>query len=150
MFLTARPGDEHPDRIASPLIDEMRRRGVRPVANLSAMGVETRDDISLRRVEQYLEDSGLASRTYAQTRRTSEDRPLRGDATGWRLCENPNQEVGDASVQPTKATAAISQIPQPAGWGSFTVSLKHCEGQGLERTPTCRLEDSEDASSVVL
>jgi hypothetical protein len=22
--------------------------------------------------------------------------------------------------QPTRATAAISQIPQPAGWGSFT------------------------------
>ncbi len=82
VFLIARPGDEHPDGVASPLIDEMKRQGVRHVVNLSAMGVETRDDISLRRVELYLEDSGLASGTCAQTRRTPEDRPLRGDATG--------------------------------------------------------------------
>lgn len=59
VFLIARPGDEHPDRVASPLIDELKRQRVRHVVNLSAMGVETRDDISLRRVELYLEDSGI-------------------------------------------------------------------------------------------
>ena len=37
-----------------------------------------------------------------------------------RLCENPNREVGDASVQPTRSAAASPGIPQPAGWGSFT------------------------------
>jgi hypothetical protein len=57
VFLIARPGDEDPDRVASSLIDEMKRQGVRHV-NLSAMGIETRDGIGLRRPELYLGDSG--------------------------------------------------------------------------------------------
>src|SRR5437762_5155230 len=59
VFLIARPGDDHPDRVAFALIDEMRRREVRLVVDLSAMGVESRDDIALRKVERYLEDSGI-------------------------------------------------------------------------------------------
>ena len=35
VFLIARPGDDHADRVAFPLIDEMRRAGVRHVVNLS-------------------------------------------------------------------------------------------------------------------
>lgn len=59
VFLIARPGDDHADRVALPLIDEMKRQGVRQVVNLSAMGVETRDDMALRKVERYLEASGI-------------------------------------------------------------------------------------------
>jgi uncharacterized protein YbjT (DUF2867 family) len=59
VFLIARPGDDHADLVAYPLIDEMKRRGVRQVVNLSAMGVESRDDFALRKVERYLEDSGV-------------------------------------------------------------------------------------------
>lgn len=60
VFLIARPGDEQADRVALPLIAELRRRGVRRVVNLSALGAETRDDFSLRKVERALEDSGIA------------------------------------------------------------------------------------------
>ncbi len=59
VFLIARPGDEHADRVALPLIDEMKRQGVRHVVNLSAMGAELRSGFALRKVEVYLEDSGL-------------------------------------------------------------------------------------------
>jgi uncharacterized protein YbjT (DUF2867 family) len=59
VFLIARPGDHHADRVAFPLIDEMKRAGVRQVVNLSAMGVESQDDFALRKVERYLEDSGI-------------------------------------------------------------------------------------------
>jgi uncharacterized protein YbjT (DUF2867 family) len=60
VFLIARPGDERADQFSTPLIDEMKRQEVRHVVNLSAMGAETRDDFSLRKVELYLEASGLA------------------------------------------------------------------------------------------
>jgi uncharacterized protein YbjT (DUF2867 family) len=59
VFLIARPGDDHADLVAYPLIDEMKRQGVRQVVNLSAMGAESRDDFALRKVERYLEDSGV-------------------------------------------------------------------------------------------
>lgn len=59
VFLIARPGDDHTDRVAFPVIDEIKRQRVRHVVNLSAMGVETRDDMALRKVERYLEDSGV-------------------------------------------------------------------------------------------
>jgi uncharacterized protein YbjT (DUF2867 family) len=59
VFLIARPGDDHADRVAFPLIDEMKQQGVRHVVNLSAMGVETLDDFALRKVERYLEESGI-------------------------------------------------------------------------------------------
>jgi uncharacterized protein YbjT (DUF2867 family) len=60
VFLIARPGDEHPERVAEPLIEAMRRAGVRHVVNLTALGVESRNDITLRKVELLLEASGLA------------------------------------------------------------------------------------------
>jgi uncharacterized protein YbjT (DUF2867 family) len=59
VFLMARPGDEQADRVAFPLIDEMKRQRIRHVVNLTAMGAETREDFALRKVERYLEDSGL-------------------------------------------------------------------------------------------
>ena len=60
VFLVARPGDDEPQRFAIPLIDEMRAAGVRRVVDLSAMGIETREDLGLRKVERHLEASGLA------------------------------------------------------------------------------------------
>lgn len=59
VFLSARPGDEQADRVAIPLIDAMRTTGVGHVVNLTAMGAETRDDFALRKVERYLEGSGI-------------------------------------------------------------------------------------------
>ncbi len=59
VFLIARPGDEQADRVAVPLIDEMRRQGVRHVANLTAMGVEMLEGMALKKVERHLEDSGI-------------------------------------------------------------------------------------------
>ena len=58
-----------------------------------------------------------------------------------RLCENPNREVGDASVQPTREAARRPQIPQPRGWGFFTLTYRKrgvsdtCLGWS-ERSPT--------------
>ena len=60
VFLMARPGDDHSDRLAIPLIDEMKRQGVQHVVDLSAFGAETRDDFALRKIEKYLEASGMA------------------------------------------------------------------------------------------
>jgi uncharacterized protein YbjT (DUF2867 family) len=59
VFLIARPGDDEPERVALPLVEEMRRRGVKQVANLSAMGAGERADFGLRKVELALEASGL-------------------------------------------------------------------------------------------
>src|SRR5439155_1415057 len=59
VFLIARPGDEQADRVAIPLIDEMKRQGVRHVVNLTAMGVEMLEGMALKKVERYLEDSGI-------------------------------------------------------------------------------------------
>ncbi|MHB1192893.1 MAG: SDR family oxidoreductase [Longimicrobiales bacterium] len=59
VLLMARPGDDEPQRLANPLIDEMRAVGVRHVVNLTAMGVETREDMGLRQVERHLEASGI-------------------------------------------------------------------------------------------
>jgi len=60
VFLIARPGDDHSDRLAIPLLDEMKRQNVRHVVNLSAYGAETRDDFALRKIEKHLEASGMA------------------------------------------------------------------------------------------
>ncbi len=59
-FLIARPGDERADAVALPLIEEMRRAGVRHLVNLTAMGVERLPDSALRRIELALEASGMA------------------------------------------------------------------------------------------
>jgi len=59
VFLIARPGDDHSDRVAVPLIEEMKRQSIRHVVDVTAMGVETRDDIALRKMEILLEESGI-------------------------------------------------------------------------------------------
>ncbi len=59
-FLMARPGDEEADRTAVPLIEAMKRQGVRCVVDLSAMGAEKMEGAALRKVERHLEGSGLA------------------------------------------------------------------------------------------
>jgi uncharacterized protein YbjT (DUF2867 family) len=59
-FLIARPGDEHSDRLALPLLDVMEKRGVRHVVNLSAMGAELRPSFALRKIELHLEASSMA------------------------------------------------------------------------------------------
>jgi uncharacterized protein YbjT (DUF2867 family) len=60
VFLMARPGDEHADRLAFPLIGAMERHGVRHVVDLSALGAEARPSFALRKVEQRLEASPMA------------------------------------------------------------------------------------------
>ncbi len=60
LFLMARPGDDHPETAALPLLDDAWRRGVRRVVDLSAMGAETEDAFGLRKVERALEASGFA------------------------------------------------------------------------------------------
>jgi len=59
VFLIARPGDEQPDKVAAPLIEEMKRQSIRHVVDITAMGVETRDDIALHKMEILLEESGI-------------------------------------------------------------------------------------------
>jgi uncharacterized protein YbjT (DUF2867 family) len=60
VFLMARPGDEHAEQFAVPLIDEMKRQGIRHVVNLSAYGTERQNDSALRKIEKHLEVSGMA------------------------------------------------------------------------------------------
>ena len=59
VFLMARPGDNHADKAAIPLIDLARREGVRLIVNLTAMGVEKDDTFTLRILEKYIEVSGI-------------------------------------------------------------------------------------------
>ena len=59
VFLIARPGDDHSDRVAVPFIDAAERHGARHVVNLTAMGTERREDFALRRIELHIEASGL-------------------------------------------------------------------------------------------
>ena len=59
VFLIARPGDEHADRLAFPLIEAMERHRVRHVVDLSALGAEARPAFALRKVEQRLETSPM-------------------------------------------------------------------------------------------
>lgn len=60
VLLMARPGDDDPARAAAPLVEEMAARGIRRVVNLTALGVERRDDLTLRQVELLLEEDGFA------------------------------------------------------------------------------------------
>ncbi len=59
IFLMVRPGDNHSDLAAKPLIDEARKNNVRRIADLTAMGVEDDEDFMLRKLEKYIEDSGI-------------------------------------------------------------------------------------------
>lgn len=60
LFLVARPGDDHPERVGEPLIAAAVGGGVRVVVTLSAMGVERDPDFGLRRLELLVESSGLS------------------------------------------------------------------------------------------
>jgi uncharacterized protein YbjT (DUF2867 family) len=59
IFLMARPGDNQSDKAAMPLIDEAKKKGVRLIVNLTAMGVERDDSFPLRILEKYVEASGI-------------------------------------------------------------------------------------------
>lgn len=60
LFLIARPGDDHPEVAAGPLLEAARSAGVRRVVNLTALGAERRDDVPLRQVERLVEAGGFA------------------------------------------------------------------------------------------
>ena len=60
LFLMARPGDDHPEVAAGPLLDAAREAGVRRVVNLTALGAERRPDVPLRQVELLVEEGGFA------------------------------------------------------------------------------------------
>jgi len=60
VFLIARPGDNHSDKVAIPFIDKAKKEGVRLIVNLTAMGVEQDDSFALRLIEKYIEVSGIA------------------------------------------------------------------------------------------
>ena len=59
VFLIARPGDNHSDKVAMPFIDIAKKEGVRLIVNLTAMGVELDDSFMLRVLEKYIEESGI-------------------------------------------------------------------------------------------
>jgi uncharacterized protein YbjT (DUF2867 family) len=59
VFLMARPGDNHADQVAMPFVDAAKKEGVRLIVNLTAMGVEQDDTFTLRRLEKYVEASGI-------------------------------------------------------------------------------------------
>ena len=59
VFLIARPGDNHADKVAIPFIDMAKKEGVRLIVNLTAMGVEQDDSFMLRILEKYVEASGI-------------------------------------------------------------------------------------------
>jgi uncharacterized protein YbjT (DUF2867 family) len=59
VFLMARPGDNHADEVAMPLIDMAKKEGVRLIVDLTAMGVEQDDSFALRLLEKYVEASGI-------------------------------------------------------------------------------------------
>jgi uncharacterized protein YbjT (DUF2867 family) len=59
VFLIARPGENHADKVAIPFIDMARKEGVRLIVNLTAMGVEQDDSFTLRLLEKYVEASGI-------------------------------------------------------------------------------------------
>ncbi|MEK6408635.1 MAG: hypothetical protein AABN34_17035, partial [Acidobacteriota bacterium] len=56
--------------------------------------------------------------------------------------KSPNRKVGDHSLQPTRAAAAFSQIPQPEGWGSFTPAYKQTAG------PRAAIPQPEEPSKI--
>lgn len=59
VFLTVRPGDNHSDKTAIPLVDEARKAKVQHIVDLTAMGVEQDETFMLRILEKYIEASGI-------------------------------------------------------------------------------------------
>jgi uncharacterized protein YbjT (DUF2867 family) len=60
VFLTVRPGDNHSDKAAIPLIDAAKIAKVQLIVDLTAMGVEQDDTFMLRILEKYIESSGIS------------------------------------------------------------------------------------------
>ena len=60
IFLTVRPGDNHSDKAAMPLIDEAVKAKVKHIVTLTAMGVEREETFMLRVLEKYIESSGIS------------------------------------------------------------------------------------------
>jgi uncharacterized protein YbjT (DUF2867 family) len=60
MFLSVRPGDNHSDKMAMPLIDEAIKAKIQHIVDLTAMGVEKDETFMLRVLEKYVESSGIA------------------------------------------------------------------------------------------
>ncbi len=59
VFLMARPGDNNSDKTAIPFIDEAKKKGIKHIVDLTAMGVERDDGFMLRVLEKYIENSGI-------------------------------------------------------------------------------------------
>jgi uncharacterized protein YbjT (DUF2867 family) len=59
IFLSVRPGDNHSDIVSIPLIDLAEKMGVQRIVDLTAMGVEQDDSFMLRKLEKYIEASGM-------------------------------------------------------------------------------------------
>jgi len=60
VFLTVRPGDNHSDEAAIPLIDAAKKMNVQRIVDVTAMGVEQDDTYMLRMLEKYIEASGIS------------------------------------------------------------------------------------------
>lgn len=59
IFLTVRPGDNHSDKAAKPLINAAKKAKVQLIVDVTAMGVEQDDTFMLRILEKYIEASGI-------------------------------------------------------------------------------------------
>jgi uncharacterized protein YbjT (DUF2867 family) len=60
VFLIVRPGDNHSDKAAMPLIDAAKKAKVQRIVDVTAMGVEQDDTFMLRILEKYIEASGIS------------------------------------------------------------------------------------------
>ena len=60
VFLTVRPGDNHSDKAAMPLIDEAKKVKVQRIVDITSMGAEQDDTFMLRILEKNIEASGIA------------------------------------------------------------------------------------------
>src|ERR1035437_4716440 len=60
VFLIVRPGDNHSDTAAMPLIDLAKKVKVQHIVDITAMGVEQDETFMLRNLEKYIETSGIA------------------------------------------------------------------------------------------
>ena len=59
VFLTVRPGDNHSDKTAMPLVDAAQKAKVQLIVDLTAMGVEQDETFMLRILEKYIEASAI-------------------------------------------------------------------------------------------
>ena len=60
IFLTVRPGDNHSDKAAIPLIDTAKKAKIEHIVDLTAMGVEQDEAFMLRILEKYIEASDIS------------------------------------------------------------------------------------------